>query len=166
MWVSRERGDTINGIKVTCKLEFTANSLDSSAVISSEKSLWYHFFFLISFFSSPCFYTLFPLLALPFVVVFNSKYLIQRKRRPASLIKVLVLKWTSQKKVSFKTCELPSCAPFLKNLNSLNKYTSSFHFAFFAHGGGHTLSVGNSPTNPPPHSLEILPGYFSIFLNI
>ena len=33
-------GDTINGIQVTCKPEFTVSSLDSSAIIIfSEKSL-------------------------------------------------------------------------------------------------------------------------------
>lgn len=45
-----------------------------------------------SIFFSPRFYTVFPLLALPYMVAFNSKHLIQRKRRPASLIKFLVLK--------------------------------------------------------------------------
>lgn len=34
-----EGGDTINGIQVTCKPEFTVSSLDSSAIIIfSEKS--------------------------------------------------------------------------------------------------------------------------------
>lgn len=40
-------GDTINGIQVTCKPEFTVSSLDSSALIISQKNhcLWYRFFF-------------------------------------------------------------------------------------------------------------------------
>lgn len=109
-------GDTINGIQVTCKPEFTVSSLDSSAIIIFQRNhcLWHHFFFVLtSFFSSS--FSRFPLLALPYMVFLNSKHLIQRKRRPASLIKCLVLKWTSQKKVSFKTCELPSCAFFHVN---------------------------------------------------
>lgn len=42
-----EGGDTINGIQVTCKPEFTVSSLDSSAVIIFQRNhcLWHHFFF-------------------------------------------------------------------------------------------------------------------------
>lgn len=58
----------------------------------------------------------------------------------------------------------PAAHLFLKNLNSLNKYTSSFRFAFLAHGGGHTLSVGNSPT--PPFSRDSSRLFFHIFKHI
>lgn len=66
-------GDTINGIQVTCKPEFTVSSLDSSALIISQKNhcLWYRFFFFFLYerpFFPPRFHTVFPLLALPNMV--------------------------------------------------------------------------------------------------